>query len=120
MADTYADTIPQPGDVTTLQNYIDVRKPAGEFFTAIAPVADPVDFNIAITPDNTTTRNAVEAQLNDLIKRKQEENGTLQLSDIYESIGQTEGLTNWTLNSPSADVTTALGEVHTLGTITFV
>jgi len=119
MADTYANTIPQAGDVTDVQDYIDARKPSAEEFFAIAPSADPVHFNLSIVPNDTATQQAVTAQLSDLIKREQEENGTLKLSSMFEAIGQTPGLTDWTLNSPSADVTTAVGEVHTLGNVTF-
>jgi len=119
MFDTYADGVPLAGDVTILQDYIDARKPAGEHFTATAPVADPVAFTISITPDTANNRTLVTAQLSDLIKRKTQENGTLYLSDIYEAIGRTANLTDWTLTTPSANVVTALGDMHTLGTITF-
>jgi len=116
MHNTYTDGIPMAGDVTIVQDYIDERKPAGEDFIALAPTADPLDPDITIVPDNATTQAATTAQLQDLIKRETEENGTLLLSDIKEAIGKTPGLTDWTLNSPVADVTTAVGEIHTLGT----
>lgn len=119
MHDTYIDGIPQPGDVVILQDYIDARRPAGEEFVAIAPIADPVDFDITLVPNNATTKAAVDAELKDLIRRKGEEGGTLKLSDMQEAIGRAPGIDDWTLNSPTADITTALGELHTLGTTTY-
>lgn len=116
MHDTYDDGIPQPGDVTIIQDFLDARLPSAEEFIAIAPEAAPVVFDVTIVPNDATTQAAVSAELKDLIRRKGEEGGTLQLSDMQEAIGRAPGLTDWTLNSPTADVTTALGDLHTFGT----
>jgi len=119
MHDTYADGIPQAGDVTAVQDYIEPIDPAGAEFFALAPVADPIPFNVTIVPSNATTQAATTAELQDLMRRKGEEGGTLQYNDMLEAMGRIPGLTDWTLTAPTTDQTTAVGELHTLGTVTF-
>lgn len=116
---------PSGPEVTTMQDYLDSQRPVTAEVTAAAPVALAVDFTVSITPDTATTQAAVEAALTDVLFREAEPGdgagrGTVRLSQLLVAIGTADGVTDFTLTSPAADVVPALGELATLGTVTFV
>ena len=112
--------IPSAGEVTEVQDYIDILRPVTADFLAIAPVAAPLAFTIDITPDTAAIRSAVEAELTDLIRRAAEPGGTLYLSQINEAISIATGETDHTLTVPAANVTTGTGILTTMGAITWL
>lgn len=112
--------IPDAGEVTAVQTYIDALKPAHATVTVVAPVASPLALTLHISPDTSDIRAAVSAQLTDLLYRDAEPGGTIQLSDIRTAIGNAAGLDDYTLSSPVADVTHTTGQLATLGVITYV
>jgi len=119
MDDTYADGIPTGGEEVTVQAYLDVVKPAGAQVTANAPVAFPVAFDVSITPDNATTQAATSEELKNGIIEGGQVGGTIPLNKFQESMAAVPGLTSWTINSPIAGVAAGVGQLHTLGTVTF-
>jgi uncharacterized phage protein gp47/JayE len=112
--------IPDAGEVATVQAYIDVRRPVTAQVTVAAPAAVPLDFTIAVTPNTQAVKDAVEAELADLISREAVPGGTLYLSHIQATISGAAGETNYTLTAPSADVVSAAGQITTMGAITWV
>lgn len=119
--DDDASIIPDAAEVTAVQEYIDERRPVTALVTVVAPVATPLNFTIAVVPDTVATRAAVEAELRDLLNRDEiVPGGTLPLSQIRTSIGIAEGVTDYTLSAPSADVTRTTGQITTFGAITWV
>ncbi len=112
--------IPDSGEVTTVQDYIDERRPVTAAVTVAAPVAAPVAFTIEVTPDTSDVREAVEAELEDLMRREAEPGATLLLSAIRTAIGNAEGLEDYALTVPAADVTHTTSQIPTVGTITWV
>ncbi|HEU4708293.1 MAG TPA: baseplate J/gp47 family protein, partial [Methylophilaceae bacterium] len=118
--DDDASIIPDAGEVTTVQDYIDARRPVTADVTVVAPTAVPLDFTIELTPNTSTVKAAVQAELEDLLKREAEPGGTILLSHIREAISIAAGEENYTMSSPSADVTHSTGEIATMGTITWV
>lgn len=118
--DDSGSIIPSSGEVTEVQDYIDARRPVTADFMALAPVAAPLNFTIDLTPDTPEIRAAVEAELNDLIRRAAEPGGTLLLSQINEAISIATGEEDHTLTVPSANVTTSTGVLTTMGVITWV
>jgi uncharacterized phage protein gp47/JayE len=122
MDDAYVDGIPLAGDVTEVQNYIDARRPVGlalNGFTAVAPVAVPLDFTISVAPDTQAVRDAVEAELADMIRRDAEPGGTIRLSRIHEAISLADGETDHVLTAPAADVPHTTNQIATMGTVTW-
>lgn len=117
--DDDASPIPDAGEVEEVQDYIDARRPVTAAVTVVAPVAEPLDVEVSITPDNSATRAAVEAELEDFLQREAEPGGTLLLSQILVAIGTAEGVEDFTLTSPAADVTHTTNQLATLGTVTF-
>jgi len=84
-----------------------------------APVAAPLNFTLSVIPNTLAVKAAVEAELADLISREAVPGGTLYLSHIRASISAAAGENNYTLTSPSADVTSTAGQLTTLGAVTW-
>jgi uncharacterized phage protein gp47/JayE len=121
MDNTYDDGIPLSGDVDNAQDYIEARRPITADITVIAPIADPLDFEIHLNGGDTTAiRAAVEANLQDLIIRESEPGGTLYLSRINEAISAATGEFDHTLTDPVVNVTSATGHIPTFGDVTWI
>jgi len=118
--DNDGSIIPDAGEVTALQTYLDTKRPAHATVTAHAPTANAVAYTIAVVPDTTAVRAAVTAQLDDLHLREGEPGVTLLLSAIRTAIGNATGLTDYTLTVPAANVTNTANQIPTRGTITWV
>jgi uncharacterized phage protein gp47/JayE len=118
--DNDASLIPDAGEVTAVQAYIDARRPVTAAVTVVAPVAVPRNFTLHIVPDTAATRAAVEAELEDLLERDAEPGATLLLSQIKVAVGAAAGVTDFSVTSPAADVTHTTGQIATMGTITWV
>lgn len=112
--------IPSAGEVAVVQAYLDDRRPVTAAVTVAAPVETALDLTLAVEPDTTAVRGAVEAELEDLLLREAEPGATLLLSAIRTAIGTAAGLEDYTLTSPAADVTHTTGQLPVLGTITWV
>jgi uncharacterized phage protein gp47/JayE len=123
MDDTYSDGIPQAGDVEDVQAYLEERQPLGATVTALAPVAVPLNFEIALLnasgdPEtDPTIRAAVQAELADMIFRDAEPGGTILESRIREAISIASGEYDHGLLLPAANVTHAAGQIATMGDI---
>lgn len=111
--------IPDAGEVATVQAHIDARAPVLSTVTVLAPIANPLNFTIAVTPDTAAVRAAVEAELEDLLLRRAEPGGTIFLSQIDEAISLAAGEESHVLTAPSVDVVEATGYMTTMGTITW-
>lgn len=118
--DDDADPIPSAGEVEAVQDYIDAMRLVTANVTVVAPVATPLNFTLEITPDTVATRAAVEAEIEDFITRTCEPGSTTLLSQIEVTIGNSDGVTDFTITSPAADVTRTTGQLTTMGTITWV
>jgi uncharacterized phage protein gp47/JayE len=112
--------IPDAGEVAAVQAYIDARRPVTAAVTVAAPTAVPLDFEISgLNPNNTTVKAAIEAELEDLLRREAEPGGTILISHIREAISVAAGEYDHVLVSPSANVTHTTGQLATMGTITW-
>ena len=118
--DDDASLIPDAGEVAAVQAYIDALRPVTAAVTVVAPTAVPLAFSIAVAPDTTAVKAAVQAELSDLIAREAKPGGTISLSHIRAAISAAAGEDNYTMSAPSADVTNTAGNMTTLGTITWL
>lgn len=123
--DNDVSIFPDAGEVSAVQDALDEQRPVTAQVTAAAPTALAQAFTIAVEPDTTAVRAAVTAELDDLFLALGEPGdgagrGTIKLSRIRTAIGVAEGLEDYTLTIPAADVVPALGQLPTRGTITFV
>lgn len=122
MDSTYSDGIPLSGDVTAVQAYIDAasRRPVTAELYVAAPVAVALDVEITnLTPNTTAVKAAVEAELADMVRRIAEPGGTIPLSKIWEAVSIASGETSHLITSPTSDVTHTVGQIATLGAVTY-
>ena len=120
MDDAYADGIPLAGDVTTVQDDIDTKRPATADVTAAAPVAKAIAITLSITPDTEQIRLDVEAEIKDLFRRRAVPGGSILLSQINEAISIAEDEEDHTLTAPVANPTSLPSEILVVGVITWV
>jgi len=119
------DIFPNPTAVAAVQAALDEERPITAEVTALAPTPLEVDFTIAVVPNTVAVQDAVEAELADLLLRLAEpgdgetDRGTILLSKIQTAIGVAQGIEDFTLTVPAADVVPALGELAVMGTITW-
>ena len=118
---TGAAIIPDGTEVAAVQAYIDARRPVTAQLTVLAPTAVPLNFTITgLTPSNAAVQAAVQTELQDLLLRESTPGGTILLSHIRSAISAAAGETDYTLTSPVANVTNTVGNMTTMGTITWV
>lgn len=117
MRDGDPDPIPNAAALEEAKAYIEERRPTTAELYVLAPAAKPVTYEIALTPDNTALRAAVEASLRDLHYREAEPGVTLLRTHMAESISGTRGERDHNLIAPAANVTAAGNEILTFGGI---
>lgn len=122
--DTGEVGFPDAGAVAAVQAALDEQRPITAAATAAAPTELAVAFTLHLVPDSADTRAAVSAELADLLRRVAEPGdgagrGTVLLSQIRTAIGVAEGVTDYTIAVPSANVVPGLGELPTVGVITW-
>lgn len=122
--DEDASIFPDAAEVQSVQDALDEQRPITAEVTAAAPTQLDVDFTISVTPDTTAVRDAVKAELEDLLFREAEPGdgagrGTILHSHMLTAIGVAEGVDDFSLTSPSADVVPATGELAVMGAITW-
>ena len=113
------DIIPTPGKVAEVQAYINARRPVTAQVFVAAPIDDPLDMSIKLSPNTAATQAAVRAELADLIVRDSQPGGTILISRLRESVSLAAGESDNAIVSPIADVTRATGHMATLGNLTF-
>ncbi len=111
--------IPNLVEVQAVQDYIDTQRPVTADVTVTAPVALPIDFEIALNPNTPAIQSAVRAELEDFFRRESAPAGTLYLSRISEAISAANGEFYHVLNTPNTNITASFGQMPILGTITW-
>ncbi len=118
--DDDASPIPDAGEVTAVQDYVNARRPVTAQVYVVAPVLHSVDLTIDITPDTTPIRDAITAELEDFFRREGAPGSTIYLSRIREAISSAQGEFNHDLTVPAADIVLGATELAQLGTITWL
>lgn len=117
---TTADGIPAQATIDAVQAHIDGLRPVTAAVTVVAPVAVPLDLEIAgLTPATADVKAAVEAEIADLIAREAEPGGTILVSHIREAISRASGEQDHRLVSPAGDVVHATGQIAVMGGVTW-
>lgn len=112
--------IPDAGEVAAVQAYIDALRPVTANVTVLAPIADPLAFTFAaIDPNTQAIKDAITAELQDLLSREGMPGGTILLSHIRAAISVAAGENNFNLTAPAADVVSATGHMPVPGVFTF-
>lgn len=115
-----ASGIPTQTVIDAVQAYIDARRPVTADLTVVAPVAVALNFTIqSLSPNTQAVRDAIAAELADLLRREAEPGGTILLSRIREVISAAEDEYDHVLVSPAANVTHTTGQIAVMGVITW-
>lgn len=114
------DPIPDSAAVDAVQTHVDERRPVTAAAVVIAPIAKMWNPELSVTPDTSTTRSAVVAQIKDLFLRAGAPGKTLPVSSIWTAIGTAEGVVSYFPHFPDEDLAHGTGEYPVLGTVTFV
>lgn len=119
IADDEAATapVPSPATVAAAQDYIDERRPVtAEVFVA-APSTLTINMSIRLLPNTLATQAAARAELEDLFLREAEPGGKIPISKIREAVSIATGVEDNIVESPSADIQGAVGQIPVLGSI---
>lgn len=117
--DDDASIIPDAAEIQAVQDYIDTVRPVTADVTVLAPTPIELDLTIALTPNSSAVQAAVQAEIEDLLRRESEPGGTILISHLREAISIAAGETDHTLVSPVADVTHNTGEMAVMGVVTW-
>lgn len=130
MDDTYQDGIPQSADLTTIKDYIESQRPATADLFVPAPIAQPLNPVINdLNPSDQTVKNAIEAELRDLLRRESIPGGKIQqgskivdvgpvlITHIREAISTAAGEHDHNLVTPNNDILPTTGNILTVGEI---
>lgn len=112
--------IPSVQLVEDVQEYIDQRRPVTASVTVFTPIALPLELEIELTPDTSTVRQAIVAEVTDLLRREAVPGGTMYISKIREAISIAAGEDHHNLVAPVADIVCDTGELLVLGDITWI
>lgn len=119
--DGEADIFPNSAKVQEVQDYIDApgRRPVTANVTVFAPVPNPINPTIFLTPSTPAVKAAVQAELEDMLSRESEPGATILLSHIREAVSIAAGEYDHHVTSPTDDFTNNATQMATLGTITW-
>jgi uncharacterized phage protein gp47/JayE len=136
MDGTYANGIPQPGDIANIANYIATLAPAGAVVTVQAPVAVAVPIVVGgLSPSSAATQSAVQEELTAAFQRQGAVAGndpgnpampflatptSFALIWIDRAVADATGVSRGNVTSPTADVGLSAGQIATFGTLSFV
>jgi hypothetical protein len=134
------DGIPTNGDCEFVWNYLAPRRPVTadigpdeslELLPPLGPLPwgwgyvfpswpkpQPVVID-GLNPDTPVVRAAIAAELADMMRHETRPGGTLQLRQYYLAISSAPGVRDYRLIQPAADVTSLIGEIITLGPISY-
>lgn len=123
------DPIPSAGEVATVKNKILEIQPGhvdeADIIVA-APTAVPVNFSFsALVPNTSTMQSSIEASLTAYFRDETAVGQDLTEAAYFSAIQNTvdqetgQGVTSFTLSTPSGDVSIATGELPVLGTVSF-
>lgn len=119
VCDGESNIIPTPAKVTEVQAYIDARLPVtAEVFVA-APIADPLNMSVKLSPNTASVQAAVRAEVADLIVRDSKPGSPTLISRLREAVSIAAGESDNIITSPNADVTHAAGHMAVPGNIIF-
>lgn len=112
--------IPSAGEVAAVFEHIEALRPVGSRPNVFAPVLQPVDFEITISPNTAAIRQAVTAELADFFRRETHAKGmTLHLSRLSEAVSIAAGEHHHRIVEPDESLVLPFGTLPILGDITW-
>lgn len=118
MMDGRPDPLPQPGDLARVLAELQALAPVTAEVVVFAPVAKPLNIVFqVITPDSPAVRDAIRAEIVDLLFREAAPGGTILVSRLREAISLAAGEGDHVLVSPVANIAHQPSELAVLGAI---
>ena len=122
--------IPDAAKIAEVQLAIDTFKPVTADAYVVAPNEKVLNLTISLKPNNATVQAAVTQEIEDLILREAQVSGSYKevgstydgkilISKINEAISIAAGEEDHILVTPTEDIITTVGELVTVGTITY-
>ncbi len=115
-----ASIIPDGGEITAVENYINDRRPITADVQVMAPTPLTVNFTLQIKPDTPAVREAITAELADVFRRESQPGATMLLSHLREAVSLATGEIDHTMTAPVANVISTPSQMPMLGAITWV
>ncbi|NQE47976.1 baseplate J/gp47 family protein [Herbaspirillum rubrisubalbicans] len=113
--DNDATIIPDAAAVAAVKTYLESVKPVTAELYVVAPVAAPINFQISgLNPNTAAVKDAVNAELADLLRREAIPGGTILVSHIRAAISSAAGEADHVLVSPVANVVNPVGSISTM------
>ncbi len=109
--------LPNATQLQTMQTHLNERRPVTSEVIVFSPRGVALDFVLEITPNTTALQNAITEELRHLIWREACPGASIRLSHIHEVISLTAGIEDYTVFSPTTNVTYSLNEIPELGHI---
>ena len=114
-----ANPFPTDDEVAKVKATLDSKKPVTASVFVVAPIAKATNLTIKLNPNNASVQTNITNALKYLFDRKAVPGQGIYLSNILSAIGNANGVVDFTLITPAANLTTTKGEILTLGTITW-
>ena len=119
------DIIPDAAEVQAVYDHIFTKRPVTATLYVVPPVPVPLDLSIALAPNTSVVKAAVQAEIDDLLARDAipedgTGKGTIKLTHIAEAISIAEGETDHQLASPTDDATLSIGQIFVPGEIAWL
>ena len=119
MDDVYENGIPQPEDVQRVADHLDGLRPVTADVYVVAPVPEPVNLDLRISPDNPRLRVVVAEAVWAVLRRDAVPGGTVVISRLNEAISGAEGEEDHVLLSPTQNIQIPTGKIAVPGSITW-
>lgn len=111
---------------STVEPYIEARKPAPAQISYYSPVPIVVDYFISITPNIADVQNAIQVNIDELYATDAAPNGSILISRVNAAIASS-GVSDYTITGINVDgapvaignITATKAQVHQAGTITY-
>jgi uncharacterized phage protein gp47/JayE len=112
--------IPLPADVQRVAEHIDPVRPVTAKVQIFAPVPYPVHVAIRdLQPDTPVIRNAIAANLMQMLLEEGEPGGAIYLSQWSTAIGMTPQVRHFILEQPAVQVAPGVGEIALLDGVSY-
>lgn len=119
VCDGEPNIIPNPAKVAEVQAYINQRAPVTAEVFVVAPIADPLNMAIKLSPNTASAQASVRAEVADLIVRDSKPGSPTLISRLREAVSIAAGESDNSITSPTENVTHATGHIAVPGVITF-
>jgi uncharacterized phage protein gp47/JayE len=114
------DIFPDELKIDEVAAHIESVRPLTAQVSVVSPIPVPINFTIqAVTPGSQAVKDAVVVELQDLLLRESVPGGTILVSHIRAAISAAAGESDHILVSPIENIENGVGEMSTMGSVTW-